>query len=82
MKPNSKPLPAESPEAASHTSRLGLVLFGVYLVAYVGFILISALACDWFELLLPGGLNLAVVYGFGLILLALVLAAIYGKLRI
>lgn len=76
-----EPTPDKPPEVAHQPSRLGLVLFAVYLVAYVGFILISALACDWFELILPGGLNLAVVYGFGLILLALLLAAIYGKFR-
>ena len=59
-------------------SRLGFALFAIYLVFYVGFVLISAFACEWFEVILPGGLNLAVIYGFGLIVLALVLAMIYG----
>ncbi len=61
--------------------RLGLVLFGIYLGFYVTFVVISAFASDLLEIVLPGGLNLAVVYGFGLILLALVLAGIYGALR-
>ena len=65
-----RPLPAYS--------QLGLWLFFVYLMFYVGFVLISAFACEWFEVVLPGGLNLAIVYGFGLIILALLLAMIYG----
>ena len=56
-------------------------MFGIYFVFYVGFVLISAFACHWFEIILPGGLNLAVVYGFGLIGLALVLAMIYGGVK-
>ena len=75
--------PERSTPLAPHTpaSRLGLTLFGIYLAFYLGFVLISAFACHWFEIILPGGLNLAVVYGFGLILLALVLAIIYGRVR-
>ena len=69
------------PTHADPASRLGLTLFGVYLFFYLGFVLISAFACDWFEIILPGGLNLAVVYGFGLILLALLLAIVYGRVR-
>ena len=72
----SRPLVPHTP-----ASRLGLTLFGIYLAFYLGFVLISAFACHWFEIILPGGLNLAVVYGFGLILLALVLAIIYGRVR-
>lgn len=68
---------------APHTpaSRLGLTLFFIYLAFYLAFVLISAFASHWLEFILPGGLNLAVVYGFGLILLALVLAIIYGRVR-
>ncbi len=73
--------PKSSGSTEPESSKLGLVLFSVYLAFYLGFILISAFACDWFEVVLPGGLNLAVVYGFGLIILALVLAMVYGSLR-
>lgn len=59
-------------------SRLGLTLFALYLAFYLGFVLISAFAADWMEVTVLGGLNLAIVYGFGLILLALLLALIYG----
>ncbi len=66
-----KPDTIESP-------KLGLILFGVYLVFYVAFVVISAFASQLFETVVFGGLNLAVVYGFGLIILALVLAVVYG----
>ncbi|WP_235935209.1 DUF485 domain-containing protein [Candidatus Laterigemmans baculatus] len=59
-------------------SRLGMALFALYLVFYLGFVLVSAFAADWMEATVLGGLNLAIVYGFGLILLAFVLAMIYG----
>ena len=59
-------------------SRLGMTLFALYLMFYLGFVLISAFAADWMEVTVLGGLNLAIVYGFGLILLALLLALIYG----
>lgn len=71
-----------TPRRASAASRLGLVLFAIYLAFYLGFVLISAFACDWLEKIVFSGLNLAVVYGFGLILLALILAMIYGGLRV
>lgn len=69
------------PTACGHlppASRLGFLLFVIYLVFYVGFVLISALASQWLEIILPGGLNLAVVYGLALIVLAFVLSLIYG----
>lgn len=59
-------------------TRLGMTLFVVYLVLYLGFVLINAFATQWMEVTTLGGLNLALVYGFGLILAALLLALIYG----
>ncbi len=67
----------QQPETSSN-SRFGLILFGIYLACYVTFVAISAFACNLFEIVVVAGLNLAVVYGFGLIILALVLAMIYG----
>lgn len=58
--------------------RLGMALFVVYLALYLGFVLINAFAAEWMEVVTLGGLNLALVYGFGLILAALLLALIYG----
>jgi uncharacterized membrane protein (DUF485 family) len=61
-------------------TRLGLILFVVYLLFYLGFVLINAFAADVMETIALAGLNLAIVYGFGLILVALLLALVYGFL--
>jgi uncharacterized membrane protein (DUF485 family) len=62
--------------SASHT-RLGHVLFLLYLVCYMAFVLANAFAVDWIERTLVLGVNVAVVGGLGLIVLALLLAVIY-----
>ena len=58
--------------------RLGLVLFAIYLVLYLGFVLINAFRAELMEATVWAGLNLAIVYGFALIVVALVLSLIYG----
>lgn len=59
------------------TSRLGLVLFGLYLVLYGGFVLLNMIAPTTMEATPLWGINTAVLYGFGLIVAAIVLALIY-----
>lgn len=66
--------------ARRFNSRLGLFLFAIYLAFYLGFVLINAFATDMMETIVLAGLNLAIVYGFALIVIALLLAAIYGVL--
>jgi uncharacterized membrane protein (DUF485 family) len=61
-------------------SRLGLILFAFYSLLYLGFVLISALATDLMDITVIAGLNLAIVYGFGLIFAAFALAMAYGLL--
>ena len=61
-----------------YNTRLGLILFCVYLVLYLGFVLINAFQADVMDTVVLAGLNLAIVYGFALIVAALVLALIYG----
>ena len=68
-----------SPQRRFNT-RLGLTLFALYSVLYAGFVFISALATDLMEIPVIAGLNLALVYGFGLIFAALVMALAYGLL--
>lgn len=58
-------------------SGLGLVLFAVYLLVYTGFVLLNAFAPTWMEITPWAGVNLAVLYGLGLIVLAFVLAIVY-----
>lgn len=69
----------DTPQRRFNT-RLGLILFAFYSLLYLGFVLISALATDLMEITVIAGLNLAIVYGFGLIIAALVLALAYGLL--
>ncbi len=66
--------------AAGRNARLGMKLFLVYLAVYVGYVAIVAFRPDLMRMLLPGGVNLAVAYGFGLIVLALLMALAYGWL--
>jgi uncharacterized membrane protein (DUF485 family) len=60
------------------TSKLGLLLFVGYLGLYGGFVLLAAFAPHVLEVLPLAGVNLAIWYGFGLILAAIVVALIYG----
>lgn len=64
--------------ARRFNSRLGLILFTIYLLLYLGFVLINAFAADVMETIVLAGLNLAIVYGFALIIVALVMALVYG----
>lgn len=64
----------------SRNARIGLILFAVYLALYGGFVYLSAFQAEAMESTPFAGLNLAVLYGFGLIIAALVLALIYGWL--
>ena len=63
----------------AHNTRMGVVLFFVYVVLYGGFMALSAFAPETMSEPFLGGVNLAVVYGFSLILVALVLALVYMK---
>jgi uncharacterized membrane protein (DUF485 family) len=57
-----------------------VILFIVYVLFYGGFMALSAFSPDTMSQPFLGGANLAVVYGFALIIAALVLALIYMKL--
>jgi len=61
-------------------ARLGLVLFFVYLVFYGSFVLINAFAPSIMARTPWAGVNLAIWYGFALIVAAFVLALLYGVL--
>jgi uncharacterized membrane protein (DUF485 family) len=56
---------------------LRLWLFALYLALYVGFMLLTTFRLDLMALTPFGGVNLAIVYGLGLIAAALVLALFY-----
>lgn len=59
-------------------SRIGLALFGFYLLLYGGFVLLAAFSPSTMERTPLAGVNLAIWYGFGLIGAAILMALIYG----
>jgi uncharacterized membrane protein (DUF485 family) len=62
--------------AASRNARIGLVLFLIYLAFYGGFMGLTTF--DFNSLRTSfGGVNLAIIYGIGLIVAALLLALLY-----
>ncbi|MGV3482944.1 MAG: DUF485 domain-containing protein [Planctomycetaceae bacterium] len=77
---NSTPSQTAPAAVQRHNARLGLQLFFAYLVLYVGFVLLNAYSPETMEWRPWGGVNLALLYGFGLILAALGLAFVYGFL--
>jgi uncharacterized membrane protein (DUF485 family) len=72
--------PASKPEednAASQKSRLGLKFFFVYGLVYAGFIVIGVFNPGLMGIRVAWGLNLAIFYGIGLIILAIFMGFIY-----
>lgn len=65
----------EQPHKGS--TRLGYLLFLLYLMLYGGFMLLNAFTPSLMESTPLAGVNLAVLYGLGLIVTAFVLAVLY-----
>ena len=61
-------------------ARIGRVLFTSYLLFYGGFVLLNAFSPQTMEITPVAGINLAILYGFFLIVSAFVLALLYGWL--
>ncbi len=70
----------EREAVAARNARYGLALFLLYLLFYGGFVLVNAFAPELMDLVLAGGVNLAIWYGFALIGAALALALVYAWL--
>ena len=64
----------------SRNAKIGMFLFVVYLALYGGFVFLNAFRADVMETTPISGVNLAILYGFGLIVAAFVLALLYGFL--
>ena len=70
----------EDAAVVAHNTRIGVLLFLVYVLFYAGFMALSAF---WPEVMSKPfllGVNIAVVYGFALIVAALGLALLYMKI--
>lgn len=63
-----------------YKKRIGFYFFLGYALVYVGFIVINTISPTTMEVKVVFGLNLAVIYGFGLILLAIIAGLIYNML--
>ncbi len=63
---------------STRITRIGLSLFAVYLAVYGGFVLLAAFSPETMEVTPLAGVNLAIWYGFGLIVAAILLALVYG----
>ena len=67
----------DHPHVISRNARVGLTLFAIYVVLYGGFIFLCVFRSAAMGGAVLWGMNLAIAYGFGLILAALVLALVY-----
>lgn len=72
--------PSGKDRAAPYKMRVGLWMFLFYLLVYSGFVAINLIDSSLMERTVMLGLNLAIVYGFGLIILAFVEALIYNAM--
>jgi uncharacterized membrane protein (DUF485 family) len=64
-------------KSSGHKARVGTRMFLLYALVYAGFVVINTLNPGSMEISVLG-LSLSILYGFGLIVLALVLALIYN----
>lgn len=65
--------------AADYKTRLGIKLFIAYTITYASFVVVNATNPSVMEKIIMGQ-TLAVIYGFALIVLALVMAVIYNAM--
>jgi uncharacterized membrane protein (DUF485 family) len=71
------PKEVEDPVISARNARYGMILFLFYLAIYSGFVGLNAVSPSFMDWTPAWGLNLAVIYGFSLIVIAMILALIY-----
>lgn len=59
-------------------SSLGIRLFFIYLICYAGFVVIGVFQYELMSVSVFMGLNLALAYGIGLIVFAVILGIVYN----
>jgi uncharacterized membrane protein (DUF485 family) len=76
-----QPAAKSGPDPAfAFKKRLGVWMFLVYAIIYAGFVLINLVKPRMMEATVFAGTNLAVFYGFGLIVFAIILSLVYSYL--
>lgn len=68
----------EADKSAAKKAKLGVILFLVYTLVYAGFVIIGLTDPELLGKPIIGNQNLAIVYGFGLIILAIVMGFVYN----
>lgn len=59
-------------------TKLGIRLFFIYLILYAGFVVIGVFQYELLSINIIAGMNLALIYGIGLIVFAVVLGIVYN----
>ncbi len=72
--------PSEKDLSGAYKSRLGIWMFLAYALFYAGFVAVNLIAPTTMGLIVLMGMNLATVYGFALIIVALLEALVYDGL--
>jgi vacuolar-type H+-ATPase subunit I/STV1 len=72
--------PSGKDPAAQYKMRLGVWMFLFYSLFYAGFVAINLVSPQLMESTVFMGLNLATVYGFALIIVALIQALVYDAM--
>lgn len=65
-------------KAAPKKAKLGVIMFFVYTLVYAGFVVIGLTKPEWLGQEVIAEQNIAIIYGFGLIVLAIVMGFIYN----
>jgi uncharacterized membrane protein (DUF485 family) len=76
-----EPASSSGPDPASaYKMRLGLRMFAAYVIFYAGFVALRVASPETLAIKVFAGLNLAIVYGFLLIIVAIGEALVYNHL--
>jgi uncharacterized membrane protein (DUF485 family) len=67
-------------KSAAYKARLGIYYAIIYSVVYSVFVALNVVTPQIMSIIIIAGLNLAVVYGIGLIVLAIVMGLIYNHM--
>jgi len=70
----------EHEDLIAYKSKIGIKLFFVYALVYVVFVVINTVKPALMDVKVLFGVNLASIYGFSLIILAIILGLIYNSI--
>jgi len=70
----------EKDNASEWKAKLGIKLFWLYCIVYMGFVGLAVFATETMKTEVLAGTNLAIIYGMGLIVFAIILGLIYNHL--